>query len=500
MTRDLIIGIDAGTTACKVLAVASDGRVVASAASNYPLHQPMAGWAEQDVHEVWAGVRTALRLLLAQISTQRIAGISLSGAMHGVMPVDAAGQPLGRAMTWADNRAVAVADALREAEGDGGQSIYEQTGCPLRWLYMPAKLRWMKEQQPSLFTQAARFVAIKDWLIFRFTGIWATDICLASGTGLLDLRTHQWSEKALSMAGIDAGRLCRLAQPQEVVGEITHAAASETGLPQGLPVMPGGGDGGMANIGAGGAKVGSVVVTVGTSGAVRVTTRQPLLDAAQRTWCYALTKDRWYAGGAINNGGLAVETIRRMFYGELEKDEGFSQLFDDAATISAGSDGVLLLPYFGGERNPHWRPDLRAAMHGLTSAHSRAHIARAVLEGVAFCLADVWAALRQTGELTPEKIRLTGGITKSRLWSQIVCDVLGLPVMLSESGDASAMGAAAIGHWGLGHVSSLEAFEIAEDQTITLEPDAKNHAICTEKHAEFQLHGRRMMEAVTLKV
>lgn len=494
MIRDLVIGIDVGTTACKVLAVRGDGYVEASAASEYPLHQTPAGWAEQDSHEVWSGMRTALGSLLANVSAQRIEGISFSGAMHGVMPVDVAGQPLGRAITWADNRAVAAADELREAEGDGGQKAYERTGCPLRWLYLPAKLRWMKEHQRVVFAQAARFVAIKDWLVFRFTGKWTTDIGLASGSGLLDLRTHQWSEEALRMAGIDAGRLCRLALPQEVVGMITRAAAKETGLPEGLPVMPGGGDGGMANIGAGGAKVGSVVVTVGTSGAVRVTTGEPLLDAGQRTWCYALTNDRWYAGGAINNGGLAVETIRRMFYGELEKDEGFSRLFDDAQAVSAGSDGVLLLPYFGGERNPHWRPDLHAAMHGLTSAHSREHIARAVLEGVAFCLADVWAALRETGRLTPKVIRLTGGITKSRLWSQIVCDVLGLPVVVRESGDASAMGAAAIGHWGLGHVATVEAFAIPDDQTITLTPDAKNHAIYAEKHAEFQQHGRQMMD------
>jgi len=484
MSRDLVIGIDLGTTACKVLAVGCDGVVHGVASCEYPLHTPSAGHAEQDAHEVLAGVRSAMTQLLKIVDRDDVAGISFSGAMHGLMPVDEAGEPLARSITWADLRAVQQFDDIRSS--DVAQSLYNQTGCPLRWLYYPAKLRWMQANEPELFDRTARFVAIKDWIIHKLTGQWVTDICIASGTGLLNLHSQNWHPEALKLAEIYEHQLPTLAPPHQIIGHLTANGADILGLPAGLPVIPGGGDGGMANIGAGGALPGSVVVTVGTSGAVRITCDQPLLDAQQRIWCYVLTKNLWYAGGAINNGGQAVETIRRLFFGDAQKSQGFDALFEAAAQVHAGADGVMLLPYFNGERNPHWRPDLRASLLGLTSSHDRSHVARAVLEAVAFCLADVWQVVRSSSSAQPKVVRLTGGITRSRLWSQIVCDVLNLPVTLSEAGDASAMGAAAVGHWGLGHVDGLEAFPMDEQERITLTPDAKKHAIYSEKHALFQ--------------
>ncbi len=484
MSRDLVIGIDVGTTACKVIAVRQDGFIEGVASCDYPLHTPHPGHVEQDAREVLMGVREAMAKLLANVQRDRVAGICFSGAMHGIMPVDGAGQPLSRAITWADLRAVNQLDDVRDS--DQGRAIYAQTGCPLRWIYLPAKLRWMRECQPEVFQNAVRFVAIKDWIIHQLTGRWATDICIASGSGLLHLHTHGWHEAALELAGIDASRLPPLAQPQQIIGELHADGGAMLGLPAGVHVMPGGGDGGLANIGAGGARPGSVVLTVGTSGAVRITCDEPLLDPFQRIWCYTLTDQLWYAGGAINNGGLAVETIRRLFYSDAPKAEGFDALFDDAAKTAPGADGLLILPYFNGERNPHWRPDLRAGITGLTGSHDRSHVARAILEAVAFCLADVWQVLRSCSGAQPPLVRLTGGITRSRLWSQIVCDVLNLPVMLNEAGDASALGAAAIGHWGLGHVSELADFPIAARQCVMLEPDAKAHAIYAEIHGRFQ--------------
>ncbi len=508
----LVIGLDVGTTACKALAVSVDGRVEASAAVDYPLHAPHAGWAEQDVEEIWRGMCTAVRGVIAKIDARRLKGVALSGAMHCVLPVDDAGDALSPAMTWADNRAIEEARQLRESPST--VSFYSRTGCPVQWLYLPAKLRWLARNDRATFDRAARFVAIKDFLVHRLTGQWATDLCLASGSGLLDLHTRTWHPEALSAAGITAARLPAIFEPRAVIGHVTASASQATGLPGGLPVMAGGGDGGMANVGAGAAASGAVVVSVGTSGAIRMVTKRPVLDVRQRTWCYLLDGEHWYAGGAINNGGLAVETVRRMFYADLPKEEGFAKLFAEAESIAPDENGPMILPYFTGERNPYWRPDLRASIHGLTHAHERAHIARAVLEGVAFCLADVWEALAEgvsgfgsrvsgdaaptpdTRQPTPESIRLTGGITRSRIWSQVVCDVLGVSLALSESGEASALGAAAVGHLGLGHIESLAEMSHGDKPAATLSPREEHRAIYAEKHAAFQRRTKELMSHV----
>jgi gluconokinase len=494
MSRDLVIGLDVGTTACKALAVSREGRVEASAAGEYPLHTPQPGFAEQDVHEIWQGVCGALRALCAKIEVGRLAGIALSGAMHSLLPVDGSGNPLARAMTWADLRAVDAAGELRRDDPRGQQ--YLVTGCPHQWLYHPAKLRWMRRHQPQLLAEASRFVAIKDWLLHRLTGTWATDIGMASASGLLDLTTRHWNADALARAEIDTSRLPPLREPHDRVGEVTAAAAEATALPAHLPVMPGGGDGGMANIGAGAATSGRAVITVGTSGAVRITAARPVLDPSQRTWCYVLNNELFYAGGAINNGGIVVDAVRRLHYGDLEKGQAFARLFADAQDVSPGADGVLCLPYFAGERSPHWRADLTGALSGLTHAHHRGHVARAVLEGVAFCLADVWGALCESLPSPPDAIRLTGGITRSPVWSRIICDVLGVPVTLNEAGDASALGAAAVAQLGAGHIASLADFPIDVADAVHLAPNENLRAIYAECHGYFQEAGQAMMRAI----
>jgi gluconokinase len=220
---------------------------------------------------------------------------------------------------------------------------------------------------------------------------------------------------------------------------------------------------------------------------VRRVVDQPLLDPQQRTWCYLLAEQRWFAGGAINNGGLALQWVRERFYPELTGEEGFNRLFADAASVPAGAGGVLLVPYFSGERSPHWDAQARALLVGLGLEHGRAHIARAVLEGVAFCLADVWEAL-QTEETptTAPVVHLTGGITRSPLWVQILADVLGVRLAPVEAADASVVGAAMLGQWALGQVDSLEELAQRVPPGPLVEPDGERHAAYVEEHRRWQ--------------
>ncbi len=478
-----VIGLDLGTTNCKAVALTAEGRVLAATSSAYGLLSPEPGWAEQDVREVWQGAATALRMLADQLSLDQVAGLSLSGAMHSVLPVDGDDAPLAPAMTWADNRAASRADALR------GQTepyaLYLRTGCPLRSTYHPARLRWWLEQAPQVSQRAVRLVAIKDWILHRLTGVWATDLSLASSTGLLDIHRLNWDEEALSLAGVLPGCLPPLVSPTAVVGGLTEGAAAETGLPSGLSVVAGASDGALANLGAGAVDAGQVVVTVGTSGAIRRIVDRPWLDPHERTWCYVLVEGHWFVGGAINNGGLALQWVRERFYPDLPADAGYEPVLQDAASIAPGAGGVVVLPYFTGERSPHWNADARAAICGLSLHHTRAHVARAVLEGVAFCLADVWEALADESELV-ESARLTGGITRAPIWAQIVADVLGIPLAPVEIADASALGAAILGHWALGNIQTFGVCQTPKVSTTTFEPDSERHAFYLRRHRVFQ--------------
>jgi len=481
-----VIGLDLGTTNSKAVALDAGGKQLASASSDYHLHSPHSGWAEQPAGEVWQGVQAALKALAGKLPKGvQVSGLSLSGAMHSSLPVDGRGEPLAPALTWADQRAAPQAEALRKR--CDASALYQRTGCPLVSIYHPAKLRWWQDQ-PEIARKVQYYTLIKDWILYRLTGAWATDYSITSATGLLDIRRLEWDAEALDLAGVKAAQLPALVSPRKRVGGLLPQVAQACGLPPGLPVIAGAGDGGLANLGSGAAAPGQSVITVGTSGAVRRVVDRPLLDPQQRTWCYLLSEQRWFAGGAINNGGLALQWVRERFYSELPGEDGYTRLFADAASVPAGAGGVLLVPYFSGERSPHWDAQARALVVGLGLEHGRAHIARAALEGVAFCLADVWDALE--GENRPEVesplVHLTGGITRSPLWVQILADVLGVRLAPVEAADASVVGAAMLGQWALGQANSLEELAQRVPPGPLVEPDMQKHAQYVQEHHRWQ--------------
>ncbi|MDR3573462.1 MAG: gluconokinase [Anaerolineaceae bacterium] len=483
---ELIIGLDLGTSNCKAVALALDGTLAASAESGHRLSTPQPGWAEERAEEVWQGAQEVLRTVAQKVDLRRheFIGLCLSAAMHSLLPVDAEGKPLAPALTWADGRALAQAAALRQ-QTDLRHVLYSRTGCPLQPLYYPARLRWWFEQDRQTFDRAARFMGITDWLAYCLTGRWVTNYGLASGTGLLDIRTLQWDREALQLAGISSERLPQLVSPFAVLGGLLPEVAKAAGLPAGLPVIAGSSDGGLADLGAGAVTPGQSVITIGTSGAVRRVVAEPFLDESERTWCYLLAEQHWFAGGAINNGGLALQWVREHFYADLAGEAGYARLMQDAAEIVPGANGVFLLPYFTGERSPYWDAQVRALIYGLDLQHSRAHIARAVLEGVAFCLADVWQALEQVPATEPA-VRLTGAITRSPVWMQILADVLGERLLPLEASDASVAGAAALGFKALGRADSLEALSARVSASPAVLPDSARHERYLELHQHFQ--------------
>ncbi|MCE9590371.1 MAG: gluconokinase [Planctomycetes bacterium] len=509
MADTLVIGLDLGTTTCKALAVDARARVIASASS--PVKTQFSGdRAEQDPWLIADTAASVLRRLMSDLHGRPIAGLAISGAMHSLIPIGDDDQPLAPASLWSDRRAATQTAAMRATPE--AHDLYNATGCGIRWLYHPPRIRWWLEQEPDIARQTRRFVALKDVVTHRLTGRWCTDTSLASTTGLLDIRTCQWHAGALRAVGIDASHLPELVSPTGEMGRVTAAGAAWSGLPIGTPVIGGGSDGPLANLGAAGAAPGLVVASIGTSGAVRMNVSQPLLDERERTWCYVMQPGRWVAGGAIANAGLALQWVKEKWFSDLSFDDMIAR----ADAIAPGAEGVLFLPYLTGERNPHWDTDARAVVQGLTLHHTRDHLARAALEGVAFCLADVWDALRPEpsrvagaessmprSALHPDSqspIRLTGGIVRSPAWCRILCDVLGVSIEVSEHGDASAIGAARFAQVALGIIAPSQLDEPPIDERhMVFTPDAERHGrYCEACHLFRKLGSRLVFPADTM--
>ncbi|MBI3925252.1 MAG: gluconokinase [Armatimonadetes bacterium] len=418
------LGLDIGTSAVKGVvfecAPGEPPRPLARASRPQTLEVPHPGWAEQDPDRTLALVEQVLQELEPWIPSLRAVG--LSGAMHSLLPVDEALRPLGRAITWADGRAAEQALRLRRSQ----PGLADRTGTPLHPMAWPAKLMWLREHQPEIFSRARYFLGIKEYILARW-GLWppCMDASMASGTGLYDIHREQWDPALVESLSAGGERL-----PVVVATTSRHSTGR---LP--VPLAPGGGDGPLSNLGTGSTGPGQAAVSVGTSGALRVCTSGPVPTGNGCIFCYNLAPRRWVAGGAISNGTLVLNWLSDLFGAPHE------ELLQAATEVPPGAEGLTVLPYLAGERSPHWNPKARGVLFGLGLHHGRGHLVRAFMEGVCFALKDVHRNLPEQLRAIQE-FRATGGFTRSRIWVQMLADVLGSRVALPSETEAGAMGAA----------------------------------------------------------
>jgi gluconokinase len=323
------------------------------------------------------------------------------------------------------------------------------------------------------------YVSLKDWVFWQLTGKLWTDVGLASTTGLVDIHAFRWDDTALEYARVSPTNLPQLKAPTDT-SMLAAEVAQDVGLPS-IPVILGGSDGALANLGSSAGLPQRAAVTVGTSGAVRLLSTTPLLDdaAKARTWCYVLTEDRYVAGGAINNGGIALQYLRDKLFPECST----TQLISEAADVDLHARRPLVLPYLSGERSPHWRSDATATIHGLTLEQGRGALVRSVLEAVCFCLADIWQILRP--QTDTDTVYLSGGICKSHFWSQLLADVLGVDIVMVDAADASAVGAAMLGHQALA-TADLTRLSNALPVGERLSPNADAYGYYIERLSAFR--------------
>jgi gluconokinase len=496
----VILAVDLGTTSAKVLAVRSgrltslgsgaDGLIAARAERGYPLLSPKPGYAEQDPDLIARSVEEAVREAVeaAGCGPSGVLAVSFSTAMHALIAVDATGRALTPSITWADLRAAKHARRLRES-GEGA-AITARTGVPVHAMTPLAKLLWLQEREPELFRQAHRFVGIKEYVLSRwFDGIVPMDESVAGGTALYGLHTRSWDAEALALAGIGEDKLPPLAPATHVLRGMRTEAAAALGLHADVPIVLGAADGVLANLGAGAMEPGIAAITIGTSGAVRLAVKEPAADPKGRLFCYPLADGWWVAGGPVNSGGVVLRWLKEQLAPDLadndDGEDGYSRLVRLALEVPPGAGGLIFLPHLSGERAPHWDERARGVYFGLSLDHDRRHMLRAGIEGILLGLRSVLQALSETAG-TPREIRVSGGFSRSAPLRQLMADVLGLPIVMTDSEDSSAIGAGLLALRALGMSGSLTPEASGLQVTDRCEPEPAAAAIYAKLHDTFR--------------
>jgi xylulokinase len=485
-----VLGIDVGTGGTRAIVMGADGRIAASATEDHePFASPQIGWAEQRPDDWWRAAAAAIRKALAQsnLRGEQISCVGFSGQMHGAVMLDASGTVVRPALIWCDVRTEKQCQELNERIGS--DRLIQLTCNPALPNFTLTKFLWVRENEPENWKRVRSVMLPKDYVRFKLTGERAIDVADASGTLMLDVAKRKWSDEVLEAAQIDKALLPALYESPDVCGKVSSQGAEATGLEPGTPVVAGAGDQAAGATGMGIVTPGAVSATIGTSGVVFAATDRPALDPRGRlhTFCHAVP-GRWHVMGVTQAAGLSLRWFRDRF-GNASSTPGhdpYGRLTEEAAAVPPGSDGLLWAPYLMGERTPHLDPDARGVLAGLTATHTRAHVVRAILEGVAFSLKDTFTIFEEMN-VPVKRIRLGGGGARSPLWRQIQADVYGHEVEIVEAEEGAAYGAAILAGVAAKIWPSVEA---ACDSVVRVkdrvQPIAVNVAAMKSAYAAFR--------------
>ena len=453
-----LMGIDISTTGNKALLISADapnaGQVIGVAVTENPISTPKPLWSEQDPADWWQGIQTAIRQVIADtgITAQEIVAIGLTGQMHGLVLLDQAGEVLRPSILWNDQRTGAQCEWITKTVGL--ENLLAWTGSPALTGFTAPKVLWVREHEPEVYSRAAHILLPKDYIRFKLTGDYATDMAGASGMSLLSLKERDWSPDMLQALDIPPEWLPPTHEGPQVTGKVSESAAQATGLAAGTPVVGGGGDQAAGAVGVGAVRPGVVGLVLGTSGVVFAPTSAPLVEKEGRlqAHCHA-APGRWHLMGVM----LSAAGSLRWYRDTVAPGMGYDELLAPAADIPAGSEGLIFLPYLTGERAPYPDPNAKGAFIGLTVRHKLPHMTRAVLEGVAFGLRDSFELIRGAGLGQIDQVRVSGGGARSALWRQILADVLNTELVTVNTTEGAAYGAALLAGVGAGVWPDVDA-------------------------------------------
>jgi gluconokinase len=438
-TLPYFLGVDIGTGSTKAIAVSHDGGLLASAKQKYTINSPQPGYSEQNPDDILEAFISCIQKVSNELNHAPEA-IGISSAMHSLIAVDNNGKALYPMITWADTRSEAIAQQIHQSEK--AEALYRQTGTPIHPMSPLCKLIWLQQHNAELVSKTAKFISIKEYIWFRLFGRFEVDYSVASATGLFDIENRCWSAEACSLAGITAQQLSNPVDTGYSRKDMGAAIAESLGVSASVPVVIGASDGCCANLGSYVTDSTTAALTIGTSGAVRVTSPQPVYNFKAMTFNYLLNQHTYVSGGAVNNGGIAIDWLLRKFLQTAEvTDKSYQELFDAIKQVPAGSEGLLFLPYLHGERAPIWDSQSSGAFVNVKPRHSRQHFLRATLEGICYALNDVLETLESTAQLNIEQLNISGGFTNSEVWVQVLADITGKRLCINQQEDASAVGA-----------------------------------------------------------
>ncbi|MDW8395587.1 MAG: xylulokinase [Anaerolineae bacterium] len=454
-----LLGIDLGTTAVKALLINEAGETLASATVDYPLYTPKPLWSEQDPADWWRGTVEAIQEVLAKagISGSEVRAVGLSGQMHGLTLLDRDGNVLRPAILWNDQRTAAQCDEMVQRAG-GMLRLRQLVANPPTTSYTAPKILWVRENEPEIYARIAHVLLPKDYIRYKLSGEFATEVGDATGMALLDVRNRCWSDEMLRLLEIPREWLPRCAESHEPTAQVSEAAARETGLAPGTPIVGGSGDQPAAAVGLGSVREGIVNVTLGTSGVVFASVEHypPIRDTAIEVFCHAVPNTWFFMGVMLSAGGslrwhrdvVALGHPQLVARASGETDP-YDVLLQSAAEVPIGAEGLTFLPYLTGERTPHRDPLARGAFVGLTLRHTQSHLARAVIEGISFGLRDSIELMRALG-LQVNEVRAAGGGARSTVWRQMLADIFQADITLVNSTEGGAFGVALLAGVGIG--------------------------------------------------
>ncbi|MCA9084185.1 MAG: xylulokinase [Planctomycetaceae bacterium] len=453
----VFLGIDIGTSGTKTLAMNEDGAILATTTVEYPLSSPKPGWSEQEPLDWWnASVKSVRQVMkIARLKAADIGGIGLSGQMHGSVFLDKAGNVIRPALLWNDQRTAAECAEIEKLAG-GRRKLIQMVANPALTGFTAPKILWLRNNEKKNFDKTVQVLLPKDYVRYRLTGEFATEVSDASGTLLLDVVGRKWSKPLLNKLGLDASLLPKVYESEDVTGGLSELAAAEMGLKPGTPVVGGGGDQAASAIGNGIVRKGVVSATMGTSGVVFAHSDEVQVDPEGRlhTFCHAV-RGKWHVMGCVLSAGGSLQWFRNQLCQEeiaaakKKKTDPYELITQQAAEAPAGSEGLFFLPYLTGERTPHADPDARGCWIGLSLRHGKGHLARSVMEGATYAMRDSLEIAREM-QIPVKEVRLSGGGARSEFWRQMQADIYGQTVVTINAEEGPAYGVALLAAAGTG--------------------------------------------------
>ncbi|RYY56092.1 MAG: gluconokinase [Chitinophagaceae bacterium] len=493
---ECIITIELGTNAVRVYAFDLEGRTIGSLKGYCPTFHSEPHHSEQDADQVFITMLYVLKSLLSDVVHPKkysVSRICFSSSMHSVLAIDRSGAPLGHAITWADNRAVAQAAELRESPF--GDRLYRSTGTPIHPMSPLLKIAWIRKNEPDKFRQVYKFLSLKSYILSQLTGEYIIDHSIASATGMLNIHEVKWEDNALQYAGISESMLPDLVPIFASAGKLSKAYQSSLGLSGDVRLIAGSSDGCMATLGDGVYGEGSATITVEDSGAVRVMGDKVLEDERQRFFNYLLTEKRYVSGGPTNNGGVIFEWFTRQFSefkNPFDIEQNMLELLDTASSVPACSEGLIFLPYLLGERAPIWNANARGVYFGINIKHEKSHFMRATIEGILYGIYSIGRMLEEHRRI--DNLCINGSFGSLPFFRQMVADIYNKPVTLRSGYHSVSFGSYLLAATEMGIFPSLDVAVQSVLMTEKILPDPGNHAMYMKYYRIFERLGSKLTD------